>query len=105
MTPAEKMAQRLEATTVDCDGVRLARIPTPTDLDAAALIRRLATALVDLAGPKREHYKCEDGFYSCPKHPKYFGNDDREHCNCGADEYNAKLERHADALRDAKEQA
>ena len=49
MTTAEKMAQRLEATTVDCDGVRLARIPTPTDLDAAALIRRQSEELDKLA--------------------------------------------------------
>ena len=32
------------------------------------------------------HHECDDSFYSCPKHPEYIGNDDRTHCDCGADE-------------------
>lgn len=39
-----------------------------------------------------EHYECEDGFYSCPKHPDYFGTDDREHCSCGMDYMNERLD-------------
>ena len=38
----------------------------------------------------RQHYYCEDSWYSCPMHPDgsangYLGNE----CNCGADDWNA----------------
>lgn len=43
MTPEEQaLCERLTAETVVRDGIRLARITTPTDLEAAALIRKLA---------------------------------------------------------------
>ena len=64
-------------------------------------IERLRSALRDFATPKQSHYECEDGWYSCPAHPEYLGSDSSHECTCGADEHNAKLERHADALRDA----
>lgn len=35
------------------------------------------------------HYECEDGFYSCPKAENYFGTDDRNHCSCGKDIWDA----------------
>lgn len=76
MTPAEKMAQRLEAETIVCSGVMVRRIPTQDDLDTSALIRRLAAALAD-----------------CPE-----GND-----VCGV--YAEWRERHVGAFRDAREQA
>lgn len=34
------------------------------------------------------HQECEDGFYSCPAHPGYFGNDDSGECDCGMEENN-----------------
>jgi len=46
---------------------------------------------------RREHYYCEDCFYTCPLHPEELEysswHDDNKKCNCGADEYNAKLDR------------
>ena len=76
--------------------------------EAAALIReqeqkikRLSEALRGFATPKQSHYECEDAWYSCPKHEGYAKDDGQDECTCGADEHNAKLERHADALRDA----
>lgn len=42
---------------------------------------------------KREHYSVEgDCYYSCPKHPNYCGNEDRDYCNCGADDWNARVD-------------
>ena len=73
--------------------------------EAAALIRRLAAALIEVAGPKREHYEGDDCWYSCHAHPDYCGIDKSGECTCGADEYNATLERHAEALRDVREEA
>lgn len=42
---------------------------------------------------RREHYYCEDSWYSCPKSEKGCGNDyeDKE-CNCGADKHNQQVE-------------
>lgn len=37
---------------------------------------------------RESHYECEDGFYSCPAHPGYFGNDDSGICDCGMVEDN-----------------
>jgi hypothetical protein len=83
----------------------------------AAIIVTLAQPLLDLLKP-REHYHCEDGWYCCGKCPcrcTSRGSEDHEHdeecypsthtgeaartggvCNCGADEWNKKLE---EALR------
>jgi hypothetical protein len=95
----------------EAENVALDLLAEPNEYDlaeAAALIReqeakikRLSEALRGFATPKKSHYDCYHGFYSCPSHPDYFGNDDSGECNCGADEHNANLERHADALRDA----
>jgi len=41
---------------------------------------------------RTQHYECEDGFYSCPSHPDYFGNDDRTFCSCGLVRDNAKVD-------------
>lgn len=38
------------------------------------------------------HYECDDTWYSCPKHPEYCGDDDRNHCNCGTDATNAIID-------------
>lgn len=40
---------------------------------------------------KRDHYWCEDEFYSCPKHPDGSANPQAgDECDCGADEHNAE---------------
>lgn len=36
---------------------------------------------------RREHYSCEDGYYSCPKDYDINGE-----CDCIADEYNKELD-------------
>jgi hypothetical protein len=38
------------------------------------------------------HYECEDNWYSCPKHPDYCGEDDRDVCTCGTDRQNAIID-------------
>ncbi|RPJ29475.1 MAG: hypothetical protein EHM33_01095 [Chloroflexi bacterium] len=43
-----------------------------------------------------KHTECEDGFYSCPAHPDYFGVDGSGECRCGLVEDNANLD---EALR------
>lgn len=53
--------------------------------------KQLCVELAALA--KREHYYCEDSWYSCPKAADgcaddYQGSD----CNCGADAHNAKVD-------------
>ena len=53
--------------------------------------RALCAELATLA--KREHYYCEDSWYSCPKAEDKCANDSEgEDCNCGADIHNAKVE-------------
>jgi len=53
--------------------------------------RALCVELATLA--KREHYYCEDSWYSCPKAEDKCANDSEgEDCNCGADIHNAKVE-------------
>ena len=41
---------------------------------------------------REHHYECEDGFYSCPAHPEYFGNDSSRQCNCGLWSDNEKVD-------------
>lgn len=42
---------------------------------------------------KRSHYYCEDSWYSCPKAEDGCANEDEgPDCNCGAEEYNAKID-------------
>ena len=42
---------------------------------------------------KRDHYYCEDGWYSCPKAKDGCDNDTRgPECDCGADEHNAEVD-------------
>lgn len=54
----------------------------------------LESVIAEAEGLRRSgHYECEDGFYSCPKHPDSFtpeaaGTD----CNCGMEKHNAKVE-------------
>jgi hypothetical protein len=55
----------------------------------------LCTVLSYLETTRRSHYGCEDSFYNCPKHPEeedYNSDFKNAVCNCGADEYNAKLD-------------
>ena len=57
----------------------------------------LKDILVFLEGSRREHYYCEDCYYTCPLHPEELEysswHDDNKKCNCGANEYNAKLDK------------
>lgn len=54
---------------------------------------RLHGVVLQLANlAKREHYGCEDSWYSCPKHPDGCSCDNAgKECTCGADEHNAKV--------------
>lgn len=104
MTKAEKLAKTLEESSLCLDGEWRCEIAD----EAAALLRsldaqnkRMAEALRAFATPKQSHYDCEDCWYSCPASEDYCGQGYRGECNCGADEHNVRLERHADALRDA----
>jgi len=47
---------------------------------------------------RRDHCYCDNCWYSCPRHPGILELDDPDYscdieCDCGADEYNAKLDR------------
>lgn len=53
--------------------------------------QKLIKELASLA--RREHYYCEDSWYSCPKETDGCANDAMgDECNCGADEHNAKVD-------------
>ena len=53
--------------------------------------RALCTELAKLA--RRDHYRCEDHWYSCPKSPDGCANDFAgDECNCGADSHNDKID-------------
>lgn len=60
-----------------------ASTPTPHPLE---LLAELAKAI-----ESKDHYECDDGYYSCPKHPDYFGRDDRGVCSCGKDQVDELL--------------
>ena len=57
----------------------------PVDTKLLAELKELAI---------REHYYCEDEWYSCPLADDGCLNDDVDpnECDCGADEHNAKVE-------------
>ena len=53
--------------------------------------RALCIELAKLA--RRDHYRCEDHWYSCPKSPDGCANDlAGDECNCGADSHNDKID-------------
>ena len=43
---------------------------------------------------RHSHYYCDDGWYSCPKAEDGCDNEDipKDTCNCGAEEFNAKVD-------------
>jgi len=43
---------------------------------------------------RKEHYYCDDCWYTCPKHQEGSCNENysEDECICGADEYNAELD-------------
>ena len=49
----------------------------------------------------RNHYECEDPWYSCPKSEEGCADDERgDECTCGADSHNAEVEAvYAEILR------
>lgn len=60
--------------------------------------KRKVEQLANLA--MREHYWCEDGWYSCPFAEDGCSNDDIDptKCTCGADEHNAKVKSLAEVI-------
>ena len=53
--------------------------------------KQLCSELATLA--KRDHYYCEDSWYSCPKAEGGCADDYQgDECNCGADAHNAKVD-------------
>ena len=53
-------------------------------------IKQICIELANLA--KRQHYFCEDSWYSCPKAEGGCANDaEGDECTCGADAHNAKV--------------
>ena len=62
--------------------------------------RDLIRQLAGLA--RREHYTCEDSWYSCPQSEDGSANDNAgAKCDCGAAEHNAKVDAIAAELRGA----
>ncbi len=60
---------------------------------------RIIDELIKLA--IREHYYCEDEYYTCPAHPDgvMINRDGSRNCNCGADQHNAKVAALAEQLK------
>lgn len=59
-------------------------------------------ALEALGNNRRDHYYCEDRWYSCPKHEDGCANDSEgNECNCGADKANQEIDSAIAALRQA----
>ena len=59
-------------------------------------------ALEALDNNRRNHYYCEDTWYSCPKHEDGCANDSEgNECNCGADKANQEIDFAITALRQA----
>jgi hypothetical protein len=56
------------------------------------LLVKLGILRTVLSALHRGHTICEDGFYSCPKAEGYFGNEDSDYCDCGADATNNLIE-------------
>ncbi len=53
-------------------------------------IKHICAELASLA--VREHYSCEDSWYSCPKAEGGCANDtEGDECKCGSDAHNAKI--------------
>jgi len=66
------------------------------NIDLMKRNRELEAALRE---SKRSHVICEDCWYSCPKSGECCNHNEGPECNCGADEWNAKI----DALLTSKE--
>ena len=64
----------------------------------------LYTVLTYLKTTRRRHHSCDDAHYNCPKHIEEAEfNDDFENakCDCGADDFNAKLDKQILMIEDA----
>ena len=67
-------------------------------LDKLAAAEARIGRLAELA--RREHYTCEDSWYSCPKSPEGCARDGDTDCTCGADYINAEVAKLCDAHND-----
>jgi hypothetical protein len=48
----------------------------------------------------RQHYYCDDCWYTCPKHPEGCCDESKgNECNCGTDEYNKKINDFVDRIK------
>ena len=62
----------------------------------------LDLALEALENNRREHYYCEDTWYSCPKHEDGCANEAQgDKCNCGVDKANQEIDRAITAIKQA----
>ncbi len=60
-------------------------------LEVAMQTAEAINKLLKLA--KREHYYCQDCWYTCPQHPEGTCNDTKgDECDCGADRINKEIE-------------
>jgi hypothetical protein len=63
----------------------------------------LNLALEALEKNRREHYYCEDTWYSCPKHEDGCANEAQgDKCNCGVDKANQEIDRAITAIKQAR---
>ena len=64
--------------------------------------KAMKMALEALDNNRRNHYYCEDTWYSCPKHEDGCANDSEgNECNCGADKANQEIDSAITALHQA----
>lgn len=79
------LVEQLQQELVKCDRERL-RLANKI-ADQCQLIEELASLA------RKQHYYCEDRWYSCPKEADGCANEAAgEECDCGADEHNAEVD-------------
>jgi len=56
----------------------------------------------ELESLKREHYICDDCWYSCPKSNQCCDDEREYECSCNADNYNAKIDNIINYIRNTQ---
>ncbi len=59
-------------------------------------LKTLKSVLCFLEVSRKNHYYCEDCYYTCPAHPEeleYYWTHSDNKCNCGANEFNIELDK------------
>jgi hypothetical protein len=97
----DALRSRLTAAEAERDDDRKALRAINAETDR--LQARLTAADGLLRDSKRKHRYCEDSWYSCPKSEDGCANENEgTDCNCGADEWNARIDAHLAGAGEAR---